>query len=268
MARNEEKSQSMLNRYMKRKRESIFGVQQKARFASECKSIGECEKMRKEFLKEIGKLVQDIQNEHLGEHRLRDLNDLINKKMKSKRAWEHRIIELGGPNYLSITDFTDGAIVNGSSTYRYFGAAKKLPGVKELFETHTPSTSLKTRTEIYKGINSDYYGFKDDEDGVLLKLEVEQEKILQKSCLEDYESRMKKRKETQSGEEEEDIVEEENEKEVFLSHVWIPTKQEIENIIIRKRKQELLGIYATESFQKEMKKGETNVKNVLGIDKN
>ena len=62
MARNEEKAQSMLNRYMKRKRESIFGQQTKARFASECKSIMECEKARREILKEIGKLVQEIQN--------------------------------------------------------------------------------------------------------------------------------------------------------------------------------------------------------------
>ena len=36
----------------------------------------------------------------LGEFRIRDLNDEINKLMKTKYAWEKRIIELGGPNLI------------------------------------------------------------------------------------------------------------------------------------------------------------------------
>lgn len=35
----------------------------------------------------------------LGEFRIRDLNDEINKLLREKRHWEERIIELGGPNY-------------------------------------------------------------------------------------------------------------------------------------------------------------------------
>ena len=42
----------------------------------------------------------EIQNEGLGEHRLRDLNDEINKLLKEKWQWEMRIKELGGPNYI------------------------------------------------------------------------------------------------------------------------------------------------------------------------
>lgn len=34
---------------------------------------------------------------------------------------------------------------------------------------------MRTRHEIYKGIDSDYYGFRDDEDGLLEKLESEVE---------------------------------------------------------------------------------------------
>ena len=41
-----------------------------------------------------------IQNAGLGEFRLRDLNDEINKLIREKRHWEHRIIKLGGPNYI------------------------------------------------------------------------------------------------------------------------------------------------------------------------
>ena len=36
----------------------------------------------------------------LGEHKLRQLNDEINKLIREKGHWERRILELGGPNYL------------------------------------------------------------------------------------------------------------------------------------------------------------------------
>ena len=35
----------------------------------------------------------------LGEFRIRDLNDEINKLLREKRHWQDRIIELGGPDY-------------------------------------------------------------------------------------------------------------------------------------------------------------------------
>ena len=41
----------------------------------------------------------------LGEFRLRDLNDEINKLLREKRHWEDRIVELGGPNYAVSYDY-------------------------------------------------------------------------------------------------------------------------------------------------------------------
>ena len=81
----------------------------------------------------------DIQNPGLGEHRLRDLNDEINKLIREKSHWEARILELGGPNYARtaprVTDSEGNEIVDcRGAGYRYFGAAKLLPGVRELFE--------------------------------------------------------------------------------------------------------------------------------------
>jgi pre-mRNA-splicing factor ISY1 len=83
----------------------------------------------------------------------------------------------------------------------YFGAAKNLPGVQELlkpastlpaffasslYTIHIHSTFdlfhlasevvRKTRYELYKDIDADYYGFRDDEDGLLEKLESEAER--------------------------------------------------------------------------------------------
>lgn len=37
--------------------------------------------------------------ESLGEQRIRDINDEINRMLKEKSQWEKRIIELGGPDF-------------------------------------------------------------------------------------------------------------------------------------------------------------------------
>jgi hypothetical protein len=43
--------------------------------------------------------VSTIQNAGLGEHRIRDLNDDINRLIREKNHWEERIKDLGGPDY-------------------------------------------------------------------------------------------------------------------------------------------------------------------------
>lgn len=48
---------------------------------------------------EIAKKISLIQNPGLGEFKIRDLNDEINKLLRVKCAWEIRIEELGGPDY-------------------------------------------------------------------------------------------------------------------------------------------------------------------------
>ena len=110
--------------------------------ASECKDLNSADKWRQDILREIGKKVMDIQNAGLGEHRIRDLNDKINKLIREKHHWEKRILQLGGPNYISqgrrIADEEKGEVVGRPGGYQYFGAAKNLPGVKELFEKPKP----------------------------------------------------------------------------------------------------------------------------------
>ncbi|KAM0030512.1 putative pre-mRNA-splicing factor Isy1, helix hairpin bin domain superfamily [Helianthus debilis subsp. tardiflorus] len=144
MARNEEKAQSMLNRFITMKAEEKKKPKERRPFlASECRDLSDADKWRQQIMREIGRKVAEIQNEGLGEHRLRDLNDEINKLIREKVHWERRIVELGGHNYsrysAKMTDL-DGNIVDVPNPsgrgpgYRYFGAAKKLPGVKELFE--------------------------------------------------------------------------------------------------------------------------------------
>ena len=92
-------------------------------------------------------------------------------------------MELGGPNYARSTPrLTDdeGNMVQGATGkgggYKYFGAAKQLPGVRELFEKEAPRQIRRTRHQMYRHIDADYYGFRDDEDGVLEKVEAPAEK--------------------------------------------------------------------------------------------
>ena len=45
-----------------------------------------------------------------------------------------------------------------------------------MFESNAPEAPRKTRAEIMKDIDAAYYGFRDDDDGLIVPLEVEAEK--------------------------------------------------------------------------------------------
>ncbi|CAO2834187.1 unnamed protein product [Amaranthus hypochondriacus] len=295
MARNEEKAQSMLNRFITMKQEEKKKPKERRPYlASECRDLAEADKWRQQIMREIGRKVAEIQNEGLGEHRLRDLNDEINKLIREKTHWERRIIELGGPNYTKqsakMTDL-DGNIVDVPNPsgrgpgYRYFGAAKKLPGVRELFEKPPELRKRRTRYDIYKRIDASYYGYRDDEDGVLEKLEGPAEVAMREMALEEWnlmeEIKREAKKAVKSGEvvnvkeilfeEEEDVVEEERKekereeeqarKTEFVVHVPLPDEKEIERMIVEKKKMELLSKYTSDNLLEE----QTEAKAMLNI---
>ncbi len=56
---------------------------------------------------------------------------------------------------------------------RYFGAAKNLPGVKELLEKKPQPKKAKYD---YRGIDVGYYGYRDEEELTLVQLEEEASK--------------------------------------------------------------------------------------------
>ncbi|KAM5569776.1 hypothetical protein ABKV19_017008 [Rosa sericea] len=300
MARNEEKAQSMLNRYITLKNEEKKKPRERRPFlASECRDLAEASKWRQQIMGEIGRKVAEIQNEGLGEHRLRDLNDEINKLIREKTHWERRIVELGGPNYAKhapkMTDL-DGNIVDvpnpsgRGAGYRYFGAAKKLPGVRELFEKPPELRKRRTRYDIYKRIDASYYGYRDDEDGVLEKLEVVAEEKMRAEAVAEWwrleEIRREAKRAVKSGEvvtvakvkeilveEEEEVVEEERQRErellkeksekemEFVAHVPLPDDKEIEKMVLEKKKKDLLSRYVSE----ELMQDQTEAKEMLNI---
>lgn len=70
MARNEEKAQSMLNRFLQAKQDDQRGPKQRRPYlATECTDLNEADKWRQQILREIGRKVMEIQNAGLGEHR-------------------------------------------------------------------------------------------------------------------------------------------------------------------------------------------------------
>ena len=120
----------------------------------------------------------------LSDYQIRDLNDEINKLMREKHMWEVQLRNLGGPNYMRFGPRMydeDGREVPGARGYKYFGRAKELPGVKELFEELKPKPKdakeeNKGRAELRRNVDADYYGFnRDEEDGVLLEYESSKE---------------------------------------------------------------------------------------------
>jgi pre-mRNA-splicing factor ISY1 len=147
------------------------------RMASACKSLRECERWRGEILREISRKVSKIQDSGLTDYEVRDLNDEINKLLREKRHWENQIIALGGANYrrnVAMLD-DDGREVPGTKGYKYFGRAKELPGVKELFESRKKEEDEENATQsFYKKFTQQgpaYFGDLDEGDGELLKYE-------------------------------------------------------------------------------------------------
>lgn len=142
--------------------------------ASECKILPEAERWRREVIRDITKKVAEIQNAGLGEARIRDLNDEINKLIREKGHWEKQIKALGGPDYATSAPKmfdADGRELPGARGYKYFGAARDLPGIRELFADAARDAPKRTRGDIMKHVTPDYYGFRDEDDGVLLELE-------------------------------------------------------------------------------------------------
>ncbi|XP_077982871.1 pre-mRNA-splicing factor ISY1 homolog [Glandiceps talaboti] len=281
MARNAEKAMTTLARFRAAQLADVKVRERRPYLASECEDLHKAEKWRRQIIGEVSRKVAQIQNAGLGEFKIRDLNDEINKLLREKRHWENRIVELGGPDYTKIGPKMldhEGKEVPGNRGYKYFGAARDLPGVRELFEQEPPAPPRKTRGELMKNIDADYYGYRDEDDGVLVPLELDYEKQLIAERVAEW----KEHKEAAlSGDtiskdeedEEEDIyavepeydsddegrerMETEEGQPRYVAHVPVPTQQEVEEALLRRKKMELLGKYASESLMQQSDEAKT-----------
>ncbi|XP_023331985.1 pre-mRNA-splicing factor ISY1 homolog [Eurytemora carolleeae] len=271
MARNSEKAMTALARWRrgKEEEEGIISKKNEKRpyLATECDNLGEAERWRGQVIREISKNVTAIQNAGLGEFRIRDLNDHINKLLREKMHWETRIRELGGKSYSSkgarMLD-REGKEVPGNRGYKYFGAARDLPGVRELFDTDVAPSGKKTRAELMKDVDAQYYGFRDDDDGLLVPMEVVAEKNAINAAIQEY----KEKKGMAEDDDDVDIYlkDDKGEDEAlqeameagkegrFMAHVPIPTQRDIEEALLRRKKQELLELLAIDDTLEDIEK--------------
>lgn len=277
MARNQEKAQSTLNRWLAYKQDlarggtgssqTTFRPQRRPNLASNCDSVSECEKWRMQILREVGKKIMEIQNESLGEQRIRDLNDEINKLLREKGHWERRIIELGGPNYRKYERIADEALLKELNpeaslqdeqrgyTYKYFGAAKNLPGVKDLYlKKQENSKRLKLPGQM-KGIDAEYYGYKSDQDIELQVLEQEAERNLLEAAVKQWEK-------DQSGKTNASPAG--IEAEVDMTNVPVPTRDQMEKALVQRRKAELMKRYMSDELASSLEQEKEQVEVVLG----
>lgn len=121
----------------------------------------------------------------------------------------------------------DGKEVPGNRGYKYFGRARELPGVKELLEQAPPYIQrVVTKSDLYKNIDTDYYGYRDEDDGELVRLEREKEAALgvDASQLEPFSA--------DGGD------------SVLMEDHSVPSQREVEQYLLRRRKEELLEKYS------------------------
>jgi len=240
---------SMLNRWVDQKRgvESGGLMQLRtARFPSECRSIREGEFARSQILRELGSSISQIQNANLGESRIRELNDLINRLLRSKFAWEVQIRQLGGPDYTKVgasISETDGIELPGQGGYKYFGAAKALPGVRELLEEEAGVSEdpRKNRKYLMKNIEPDYYGWRDEDDPSIIEEEEIIQRVAQEQLVEDLQTRLRSLSPEEISADLHSIA----------SSTQVLDTKELEHLILMKRKELLISKYIDSNIATE-----------------
>mmetsp|Transcript_21091 Transcript_21091/g.42813 ORF Transcript_21091/g.42813 Transcript_21091/m.42813 type:complete len:263 (+) Transcript_21091:83-871(+) len=257
MARNEEKAMSMLNRWLRVQSGEEFKKEERRPYlASQCESLPEAEKWRRQIVTEISKKVSEIQNPGLGEFKIRDLNDEINKLVREKGHWERRIIDLGGPNYLrsSVMLDSNGQEVPGTRGYKYYGAARDLPGVRDLFKKDDKPINKRSRSEMYKCADAAYFGYRDEDDAVLLPLEKAAEDDAVSTAVLEWTERNAGAGKAAADDDDDDGKEP---ADGFVAHVPVPSAEELEKAVLAQKKRDMLAMYVSpeeEAAQQAAKK--------------
>ncbi|EPY51608.1 complexed with Cdc5 protein Cwf12 [Schizosaccharomyces cryophilus OY26] len=201
-------------------------VEKRPRNIKNINSVATCEKHRQSVIKDLSKKINKIQSAQLPDYQVRDLNDAINQLMREKHAWEIQIRDLGGINYIyskAKLFADDGEKIGEIDDYRYYGRARELPGVKELFEadmTFVPERLRKQEMQ-QRQLDAWYYGY--------TPLEEE-------ASLQDYEKTISDQRMERLSQERTHSLE--NWKPIVIEH--IPAREEVERILLERRKNALL----------------------------
>jgi pre-mRNA-splicing factor ISY1 len=198
MARNEEKARGSLNRWTLASRTgtslsaSAAAASQHVRrpqLASECTSLPECEKWRRQLVEELNRKLLKLSSINVAERdQIMQLNDECNKKLRIIEHWERQIRALGGPDYRSGPSAVN-AQGAGNQRYRYFGVAKDLPEVREILARQSESMAQVAVESIAKRridarlLDHEYFGLHDDD---LVAAEALAEEPARKRALDEF----------------------------------------------------------------------------------
>uniref|UniRef100_A0A8C5JEV9 ISY1 factor n=1 Tax=Junco hyemalis TaxID=40217 RepID=A0A8C5JEV9_JUNHY len=185
--------------------------------ASECTEVPKAEKWRRQITGEISKKVTHPKCSPEGERTL---------GIQNKGAGRQKF---------------QSTEVPGDRGCKYFEAAKDLPGVRELFERNP-------QAKLMKDINTEYCGYRDEDDGILETLEQEHEKKVTAESMEKWkverDAQLARGEEVheeningihEEGADEEGGKEREGEdgQQKFIAHVPVPTQQQIEEALLQ-----------------------------------
>lgn len=259
----DEKAVSMFNKWWSMRRAlHCRDADEPPPVIEECNSLKECHRWRQTVMKEIGDKVTEIQNAGMGDYKIRVLNDEINKLLIHKRMWEARIRQLGGPDLQKHeTRFydTEGLELPGSGGYLYFGSAKDLPGVRQLFFNHAPVAPEKNKEQIYKQLDDEYFGRQELDEQIILKCKkIESQthaKKIEKWVTDNFQKLVARYPDLQEKSQEElenILIEQDFDEDSPQTHLEISEINEINLREIEKKRKELLRIYVGEIEKEEV----------------
>ncbi|KAG7820414.1 hypothetical protein KL928_001851 [Ogataea angusta] len=221
----------MLNRLYGRQH-GVVGS--RPRVTQDTDDVHEAEAFRTMCLQEISAKIEKINDPLLQNSQIRDLNDELNKLMRERRAWDHRVKELGGPDHLRTSAVADGSVM--VNNYRYFGRAKQLPEVERLLksrEQENASASGNAKERFLRLNQTDlgpaYYGYEDENELDLRIPNVTAQETPEECALLEFE-----RKRTQ------ELRTSGFEKSAVFDLPQLPTEQEYQDAVVALRKQQLL----------------------------
>ncbi len=151
--------------------------------------------------------------------------------------------------------------------YRYYGAAKKLPGVRELLDASSAQNekrAVRSIEQIQRSIDVAYFGYLDDVDGVLEKLESVAEKRLLDESIQTYVEESKRQKTAVEDGREEAVAANSNPLIVQIPkkpfdltakhlHMNLPSQEVINNLILERKKKDLLAQYSSPELLAQLK---------------
>ena len=97
-------------------------------------------------------------------------------------------------------------------------------------------------------IDSGYYGYRDEEDGVLLRVEAEAETAMRRAAIDEWEAEQKLRELESGGEYTRVKTSTDTETTRFAAHVTLPDDAHIEREVLNRKKRELLAKYKSDDL--------------------